>query len=120
MSRTDVWLYFAPPLLWLMLDRLSLGILDDHLLSMRVISAAAVVPGIIAEASSGFWKTLAIEVLIWFVICLFIAWLAGRWSIKTLSRKHLAVGTCLVWCLVLLPSVLDWENGTQETDSLIK
>lgn len=75
MSRIDVWAFFAPPFLWLMLDRLAIALIDDHLLSMRVLAAIPVLPGIIAEAPIGVWKTLIIEVAIWFSICSMIAWL---------------------------------------------
>ena len=110
MSRTDVWLYVAPPLLWLMLDRLAMGLMGDHLLSSRSFAVTAVLPGIIAEATSGFWKMLAIEVLIWWLICFVLAWVAGQIEPRQLSRRYLVAITCLVWCVVLLPSILCWEN----------
>ena len=117
MSRTDVWLFVAPPLLWLMLDRLAMGLMGDHLFSMRALAALGILPGMIAEATSGFWKTLAVEVSIWLLICSVLSWIAGRIKSNQLSRKYLAAGTVLVWCFVLLPSIFNWDDPTSASQS---
>jgi hypothetical protein len=110
MSRTDVWIFVAAPLFWLMLDRLTMGLIDDHLLSSRSLAAIPLLPGIIAEAPTGFWKTIAAEIAIWFCLCNALAWLAVRLTTQPLRQSYLAVGTGVFWIAIICQAVLDRNN----------
>lgn len=105
MSRTDIWKFVAPLLFWLMLDRLAIALIDEHLLSARVFAAIPVMPGIIAEASAGFWKLLAVEIAVWFLICNAIAWGAKAWSRNQIGGTRLRLLTIAAWIAVLVPCV---------------
>ncbi|KAA1257887.1 Inner membrane protein YejM [Rubripirellula obstinata] len=118
MSRTDVWKFVAPLLLWLMLDRLAIGVIDEHLLSSRVFSAITLLPGIVAETPIGFWKTLAAEFVIWVLVCSVLAWAAGRWSRRPLNRGRLYLLFGTAWLAVLSPCVLDRRDSVTKTESV--